>query len=185
MGIEDADIEIFVHLRRVLPRRNVSVFVLGNAFGYSTMILGMLFARPGHGFIDAIDAESEGDCKTAGSWLTKVVAADLSIDLRLTKGYSPGDIPKSVRPSALYDIAFIDGEHNVDQVLLDFQALEPYMAPKSVMVLHDVGFCSLHAGVARMSKAWQRHYARGRAYKNLLGTMLLHRGFPKGFFDYF
>jgi predicted O-methyltransferase YrrM len=184
-GFEDADAEIFVHLRRVMPRRNISVFAIGNAFGYSTTFLGLLFAQAGHGFVDVIDAENEGGCNAAGTWLTSALAAEASIDVRLTVGHSPDQIPKAVRAPFVYDIAFIDGWHSYDQLLADFEALEPYMAPKSVMVLHDVGLFELYSAVEKMSMAWQRHYARGRAYKNLVGTMLLYRGFPKGVFDYF
>ena len=32
---------------------------------------------------------------------------------------------------------------------------------------------------------WKLQEVRGRAYKNLLGTVLLHRGFPSSFFEHF
>ena len=83
----------------------------------------------------------------------------------------------------VYDIAFIDGLHTDEQVLLDFEAVQPHMAPKSVIVLHDVDLYKMRGGVERMSTKWQRHRVRGQAYKSTLGTMLLHRGFVRGAFD--
>ena len=118
----------------------------------SPRFLGLLFAQAGHGFVDVIDAENEGGCNAAGTWLTSALAAEASIDVRLTVGRSPDQIPKAVRAPFVYDIAFIDGWHSYDQLLADFEALEPYMAPKSVMVLHDVGLFDLHPAVQRMSR---------------------------------
>ena len=81
-----------------------------------------------------------------------------------------------------YDLAFIDGLHTNDQVTKDFFAIEPYLADRAVVVLHDVGFFNLHSGVATFPSEWRRHVPRGRSYKNLMGTVVVERGFPAGFF---
>ena len=79
-------------------------------------------------------------------------------------------------------VVFIDGEHTNDQLEADFAAVESRLASVAVVVLHDVGLYDLHVGVARLPSSWNRHVVRGRAYKNLVGTVLLHRGFPEGVF---
>eukprot|EP00415_Alexandrium_ostenfeldii_P002574 UN2574 len=87
--------------------------------------------------------------------------------------------------AAAYDLAFIDGEHSRRQVLLDFAVVAPRMSPSAAVVLHDVGAFDLHDAAAALPAEWQRQTVHGRYYKNLVGTVLLHRGFPPGTFDSF
>ena len=44
---------------------------------------------------------------------------------------SPADVPSAA--SGRYDLAFVDGKHTVDQVVLDFGALLPYLAAACVV----------------------------------------------------
>jgi predicted O-methyltransferase YrrM len=180
-GLADADIEVFVRLRRILPA-GTRAFVIGNAFGYSTVVLALLFARGGVGFVDVLDAEAEGDCNSLGTYLTRKIVAEESFAVNLTLGFSPWDVPKAVTRRTKYALAFIDGRHTNDQLLMDFVAIERHLARAAVVVLHDVGTYEMHASVARISSRWHRHVPRGWAYKNLLGTVLLHRGFAPGTF---
>ena len=134
------------------------------------------------GFVDVIDAETSGECVALGSFITNRIANTSAVNVSLTVGFSPEDVRLAMRAN-LYDVAFIDGLHTVDQMLLDFNAIEPFLAPKAVVVLHDIGFTNLHSGVAQISNIWHRHLAKGIFYKNLLGTMLLHRGYPENMFS--
>ena len=52
-----------------------------------------------------------------------------------------------------------------------------------VVILHDVGYKALHKGVAALPTEWKRHVVKGQFYKNLVGTVLLHRGYPRSFVD--
>ena len=110
-------------------------------------------------------------------------AAEEELDFRLTIGFSPGDVPKALRRGIGYDIAFIDGLHSNEQIVEDFYALEPHLKARSVVILHDVGAFDLHSGVTTFPHEWKRHVVRGRFYKNLLGTVLLHRGFSQDVFS--
>eukprot|EP00929_Paragymnodinium_shiwhaense_P055424 TRINITY_DN27764_c0_g1_i1.p1 TRINITY_DN27764_c0_g1~~TRINITY_DN27764_c0_g1_i1.p1 ORF type:complete len:412 (+),score=70.53 TRINITY_DN27764_c0_g1_i1:147-1382(+) len=177
-GLLDGDIEVFVHLALELPRSS-QVFIIGNAFGFSTLLLAKLFPQ---GAVDAIDAETELECAPAGSWLTRRMAAAAGLNVQLTAGTSPGDVPKAMR-APQYDLAFIDGYHSNEQLLLDFHAVEPYMLDKSVIVLHDVGFMAMEKGLSQIPRTWQRYWTRGRRYKNMAGTVILSRGYPEGHFD--
>jgi hypothetical protein len=201
----DADVELLARIQaEILPGPGRRVFVIGNAFGYSTIIVGLLFASQsngdggrGNGFVgggrggasssgsvDVIDAETEASCNHVGSMLTRSVANASRLDVALSSGMSPQDVPGAMR-SPRYDLAFIDGEHTGPQLAKDFAVVAPRMAPRGVVVLHDVGFFNLHEAVAGLPPEWHRHAVRGRAYKNLVGTVLLHRGFPQGSFDDF
>ena len=181
-GVEDGDVEVFVRVARVLGKRNASVFAIGNAFGYSSVILGLLFRG---GAVDVLDAEVEGACNAAGSALTRAIARASGCPITLTApAFSPADVPAAAR-SAPYDLAFIDGPHTDEQLRADFHAVEPYLAHRAVVVLHSVGHAELGAGVRSLPAAWERVMVRGKFFKNLLGTAVLHRGFPLGTFQEF
>eukprot|EP00439_Symbiodinium_sp_Y106_P079304 s1089_g17.t9 len=155
LGMTDADVELFLQLKRVvLSVPAVRVFIIGNSFGFSTSVLGYLFAEKGAGgSVDAIDAEQNA-CGHAGSWLTRRVAAAEGLDVQITKGISPEDVPAAMR-SEQYDLAFVDGLHETEQQ----ETLLAHFQP-------------------RATTDWSLHMVRGCAYKNLVGTMVLHRGFP-------
>jgi len=182
-GLLNADIEIFQRITRLLSS-DAKAFVIGNAFGYSSVILGLLLASPGRGLVDAIDAEVEGECDNIGTVLTRRIAKAAGLNVQVTTGLSPQDVPRAMR-SSHYDVAFIDGGHTNEQVVLDFFAVEPHLASQSVVVLHDVSSHNMHEGVAFLPKSWNLHVARGRGFKNLAGTVLLHRGFPQDAFHSF
>eukprot|EP00927_Polykrikos_kofoidii_P063418 TRINITY_DN58222_c0_g1_i1.p1 TRINITY_DN58222_c0_g1~~TRINITY_DN58222_c0_g1_i1.p1 ORF type:complete len:365 (-),score=48.40 TRINITY_DN58222_c0_g1_i1:98-1192(-) len=189
-GLMDADIELFVRLRGMLrPRTNV--FVIGNAFGYSTLVLGLLFASRrgvnqnfGGGKVDVIDAEvaTTGICDQMGSLLTRALVNASDLDVALSLGFSPRDVPNSMR-SATYDLAFVDGNHTPSSLHRDFAVLAPRMAPRAVVVLHDVLLFGLLGVVKRLPRDWKRRIVQGRFYQNHAGTVLLHRGFPHGSFE--
>ncbi|CAE7674180.1 unnamed protein product [Symbiodinium sp. CCMP2592] len=183
LGMTDADVELFLQLKRVvLSIPAVRVFIIGNSFGFSTSVLGHLFAEKGAGgLVDAIDAEQNA-CGHAGSWLTRRVAAAQGLDVQVTKGISPEDVSAAMR-SGQYDLAFVDGLHETEQMMMDFGAIEPYMASAAVVVFHDALLFELQETLLahfqpRATTDWSLHMVRGCAYKNLVGTMVLHRGFP-------
>jgi len=191
-SILNADVELFVRLRGLFPARGTHVFVIGNAFGYSSIVLGLLFGQrgvgdgggAGGGRVDAVDAEVEGGCNHVGTLLTRTIANSSRLDLQVTIGLSPQNVAAAMF-SDRYDLALIDGDHTNAQIQRDFAAVEPRLAPRAVVVLHDIGFFDLDLGVARLPLQWHRHVVRGRFYKNLVGTVLMHRGFSPGTFGDF
>lgn len=78
-GILNSDLELFQRLRRHLPR-SPRAFVVGNAFGFSTLALALVF---GGGSVDAIDAEVEGRCNRIGSSLTRRIAKASELNVSL------------------------------------------------------------------------------------------------------
>jgi len=186
-GVANADIEIFVHILEAMPTptrtRPRRIFVVGNSWGYSSIILGLLFARKGLGSVDVIDAEVEDNCTTVGSSLTRSLANHSGLDVQLTAGFSPQDVTSAMRFQT-YDVAFIDGLHTNEALAADWAAVEPHLARDSpvAVVLHDVGVAALHETVHKISSGWSHAMPLGWAHKNLLGTTVLHRGFPAGAF---
>ena len=181
----NADAEAFTRIRdEYMSPGNANVFVIGNSFGFSSIFLALLFTDVGGGggFVDAIDPGPEGACRRAGAWITRKIAAGVGLDVKVTEGFSPYDIPYAVRPHASYDIGFIDGLHTIEQLSLDLSGIEPFMAKKAILVLHDVLLFELQSVVERASLDWGRHVIKGKAYKNFVGTVLLHRGFPVEWF---
>jgi len=133
-SVELSDIELFVRLSDLVqPRR---VFVVGNAAGFSTLLLSFIFRNAP---IDVIDAEIEGDSNSAGSSWTRSIAAEQGRDVNLFTGFSPNDTEKALRGlPGEYDVAFIDGYHSVQQVVADFDGIYPYLSKKAIVVFHDV-----------------------------------------------
>ena len=132
------DLELFVRLSEALPGTRVIVGI-GNAFGYSTLALGMLFPTA---TILVFDAETEGSSNALGSALTRRIAHAHGLDrLQVLRGKSPWDLPRMLRAAlpGPIDIAFIDGLHTPEQQLLDYSILRPILRPRHhVAILHDV-----------------------------------------------
>merc|ERR1712167_47787 len=74
-AIADSDIELFTRI----PHHVRSVFVVGNAFGFSVLALGLVF--PG-AWLDVIDAEIDEDTKN-GTDLTRSLAQRHGLNLHL------------------------------------------------------------------------------------------------------
>ena len=84
-GIPVTDIAVFWAISRVAPELP-SWFIVGNAFGYSTLVLADLFPRA---MIDVIDAETEGAANKTGTDLTRQIATESFPNVQLTAGFSP------------------------------------------------------------------------------------------------
>ena len=141
-GLSMADAMLFTGLSRIITPD--AIFVIGNAFGFSTFVLAELFPNA---LIDVIDAESEGADNLRGSELTRKISAEHYPNVKLTAGYSPQDIPRAVR-SPQYQMVFVDGLHTDAQMLLDFHGVLPILARDCVVVFHDVALFSMYAAWA-------------------------------------
>ena len=198
-GIADSDVELFLRLRTLafLTKGGGSVpvhaFVIGNSFGFSALLLGLLFAKSGPsgsgsvGSVDVLDEEPDA-CTRTGGWLTRQIARTQNLNVSLTRGTSPEDVPKATRRGTrtgrTYDLAFIDGGHSTSQLQKDFEAVKPFLAQRTLVVLHDVVLYGMYDFVLGYFKQpWRIRLVRGCAYKNICGTVLLHRDFPEDAFE--
>lgn len=164
------DLELFIRLADAMPHVT-SIFGIGNAFGYSTLALALVFPSAR---IDVLDAEVEGRANAFGSNITRIIATAHHLNVRVHKGLSPWDVRKHVyRP---VDIAMIDGLHTNTQQYMDFTAMLPHMRrPFHVMILHDVKLGKLNDSLAMINEQYSGHV---RSYNsvnfcNLFGTTLL------------
>jgi tetratricopeptide (TPR) repeat protein/predicted O-methyltransferase YrrM len=113
------------------------VFVLGNGFGWSTLLFAMLWpdAR-----IVAFDACIEGAAARAALDLTAAIAGEQGWDVRIAVGVSPRDVAATVDAEldGAVDFAFIDGLHTDVQQQRDFDALAPFLTTDAIVACHDV-----------------------------------------------
>ena len=119
--------------------------VIGNSFGISTMLIAELM-KPAK--VDAIDAETSNG-STEGTQLTRRVAKRLNLDVQITKGFSPQDLPSACR-SEKYALIFVDGEHTNEQIVKDFQAIADRLNDRCVVFFHDVGLRDMDEGWAKV-----------------------------------
>ena len=116
----------------VQPKR---IFIIGNAFGWSTFAFAL--ARP-EAEVVALDAGIEGNDNMAGIDLTNKIAGKEGMRVKCVFGFSPQDVPKAVAElGETPDLVFIDGLHTDEQLRLDFQASHA-VAPSAFYLYHDV-----------------------------------------------
>jgi len=137
--------------------RPTSLFVIGNALGWSTLAIAL--ANP-EAMVLAIDAGLDR-CARDGIDLTNRIAAEEKLAVRAVAGRSPENVGDILAAEAMpaIEFAFIDGYHSVDQVELDFAAVQAHAAPGCVYLFHDVASFDLAPGVERAAAAsglrWQ------------------------------
>jgi len=133
-GIAFAEIAFFEALcERAQPR---SIFIVGNAFGWSTLALGLI--NP-NAKVVAID-HCPTPAQTLGLQLTNALAKLAGLDARALKGESPNDVAAICGRAftAPIDLVFIDGEHTPAQLAADFLACRHVAGPDCVYVFHDI-----------------------------------------------
>ncbi|MDD1776880.1 MAG: class I SAM-dependent methyltransferase [Candidatus Helarchaeota archaeon] len=173
-AISLSDILVFQWIAGFAPWQRA--LIIGNSFGFSTLVIAGLC--PGC-YVDAIDAEIEGIENRLGSRLTTEIAKKHFPNVRLTIGFSPGDLPKACRFDA-YDFIFIDGSHTNDQLISDFTGIRRRRAEDSVVYLHDVGMARMHAGwatirsqfLAENDSAFDLHFTS-------FGSTIVISGYPE------
>jgi Methyltransferase domain len=125
------------------------LFVIGNAFGWSAVAFALLNPRSQ---IVAMDAGFDRN-SLDGLALTNNIAGKAGLNLEAVRGVSPQDVQRVLRGhfSASPDFVFIDGFHSNEQVVLDFRAVRPLVAPGAVFLFHDVHEFSLDHGLAQIA----------------------------------
>jgi hypothetical protein len=116
--------------------RPKSVFVIGNAFGWSTLALGLINPTARVVAIDICWRMNE----VRGLEVTNVLGKRAGLDVRALKGESPRDVaPICAREfDGPVDLVFVDGGHVPEQQTLDFNACREVGSADCVYVFHDV-----------------------------------------------
>ena len=149
-GVAVDELYFLEHLVPALAPQHA--YLLGIGAGWSTVALGLL--APQTRFV-GLDWLSEGEHAERGFQLTRRLAERIGMQLQLHVGRSPHDVPGILGGGQPLDFAFIHGLHTNEQVLLDFEAVLPYLAPRCLVLFHDVLSWSMLEG-------WERIAARGR-----------------------
>lgn len=135
--------------RAFSPQR---IFVIGNAFGWSTLVVCALFRGAQ---VVAIDNCTEGGDAREGLDLTRALIGDLGFDAEVVQGTSPLDVGPIVseRLGAI-DFALVDGLHANDQQLMDYHAIRPLMSDSSAILFHDVIDWGMEESFAQIADDW-------------------------------
>ncbi|HEY1719745.1 MAG TPA: class I SAM-dependent methyltransferase [Magnetospirillaceae bacterium] len=131
------------------PKR---VFVIGNAEGWSTIALALTFPD---GKVVGIDPNSPGN------QLTNQIARKNGLTVQAVDASSPGDV-KAVCDQFLdgpIDLALIDGVHQPENMVVDFEAVQARAAPDAIFVFHDVMIWNL---VDTFHALREKHGLQGR-----------------------
>jgi len=141
------------------PKRTL---IIGNSMGWSTLALGLLAP---HGKVVAMDMAPDAAMRE-GLALTNRVAARHRLPVRAVQGTSPQNVASIVDAElgGAVDLAFIDGLHTNEQVVLDYKAVRAKAAPDAVFLFHDVTLFDMRAGMAEIGKL------AGAMPRLLLGT---------------
>ncbi|MBS1817183.1 MAG: tetratricopeptide repeat protein [Acidobacteria bacterium] len=117
------------------PRR---ILIVGNAFGWSAIALGMILPES---VIVAMDAGLEGSAAGLGASLTMQIASEEHLSVRVVDALSPRDVAQVVATEfggEPLDLVLIDGFHANEQLTRDFAGALPHASPSCVFVFHDV-----------------------------------------------
>jgi predicted O-methyltransferase YrrM len=121
-------------------------FIVGNAFGFSSVYIALAMQDHGGEHVITLDAETEGDGVSCAH-IARALAERLELPiLRNKKGFSPEDIPGAVEADK-YDLIFLDGCHGHPAVTRDFHGTLPYAHDETVFVFHDFWFPGVRHGV--------------------------------------
>ncbi len=128
-----------------------SIFVIGNAFGWSTLLLACLVPEAR---VVALDNGVEGHEARAGIDLTNALAAEHDLDARVVFGQSPRDVPDCVGThlAGTIDLCLIDGLHTDEQQIADFQAVQPFLSANHAVLFHDVINWNMLASIKRIAE---------------------------------
>jgi len=137
-GVTQLEVDYFNQYADEFP--NPKIFIVGNAFGFSTFMFSKIFKNAS---IDVIDAEIEGSENKLGSEITRNIASKNNLDINLTIGFSPDDTPRARRYER-YDIVFIDGLHSNEQLIKDFDGIKNHLnQEKFICFMHDIRLFSM------------------------------------------
>jgi len=128
-GLALQEVMFLEGLKDFLRPRNI--LVIGNAHGWSTLALALIFPRAR---VAALDPGEEGN------GITNELARRHKLNVVAANGYSPMDVP-ALRAQYLTgpaDFVLIDAVHENDAVLADFTAASAESNPGAVYVFHDV-----------------------------------------------
>ncbi len=143
-----------------------TIYIIGNAFGWSTIIFSLAFPSSK---VLALDAGIEGKDNLMGIKLTNDIIKTEKFNSFVEYGYSPADNKKYIEKYFginKLDLVFIDALHTNEQILEDFYGVLDFCHDKTIFLFHDI----VNWG---MEKSFNKicNYLRNKDYE----SRLLHR----------
>jgi len=158
-GVSMHEIPLFEQLSLVADFK--SIFIVGNSFGWSTLLVSILWPeaevvaldcgfapsptglhRRFKSFLHWLRGEKVWNVDNAdfGIKFTNETAQTNNLKAKVVKGFSPGDVKPTAAKllSQPPDFAFIDGRHTLPQVLLDYRAIREIASKDCVYLFHDI-----------------------------------------------
>lgn len=113
---------------RMAPKR---ILVIGNAYGWSTIALSLIFPDA---TVAAIDPGEEGNA------LTNLIAKTNQLPVTVETGYSPQGVAELCDRvlGGAADLILIDAIHTNEAVLIDYEACKGVSHDGTVVIFHDV-----------------------------------------------
>lgn len=163
---------------------------IGMAYGVSSLHICQAHRDNGSGSHTAIDPFQD---KWKSIGVLNIRRAELEDVLRFIQAPSCVALPQLLKDDERFDLAFIDGAHRFDNVLLDFFYVDCLLNVGGVVVFHDVGMPSVYAAASYILRnrayevvrapSWETATLRrrlGRAARNVYrgGLGLRRRGIP-------
>lgn len=138
-------------LAKLRPAR---AFLIGNSFGWST--LAVAFCCPSARVV-AIDACFDEN-SDKGLTLTNELGRAAGLNVAAVRALSPDNVDAVVKAElgGAIDFCLIDGLHTDEQVVQDFAAVEPLLAPGALVLFHDVINCRLQGGMSEIRRRYGR-----------------------------
>jgi len=133
---------------KVIERfRPAHCFIVGNAFGLSSVFIAKMMEANGGQTVVTLDAKCEGDgdrCfDTAARLREKMECSILTNKI----GWSPQDIDAAADRDA-YDLIFLDGLHRHPQVSKDFHGVKHLAGDETILCWHDYWMPGIPQSVA-------------------------------------
>lgn len=161
-GISPVEVYLLESLSHEYNPQNI--FIIGNAFGWSTIIMALCFPNAK---IVAIDAGIEGKNNIQGIELTNSIAKKEGFNIIVEYGFSPQDTKEVIEKhfgNKKIDLVFIDGLHTNEQVLKDFYGVIDFCHQETLFLFHDV-----------INWKMERAFAEIKNYLTNYNSMLLYR----------
>lgn len=173
LGLALQEIMFLEPLGGLLSPRNI--LVIGNAHGWSTVALAMIFPQAR---VVAIDPGRDGNA------LTNRIAKACGLNLLAVEGYSPAAVGGVVAEylDGKPDLILIDAVHTNEAVLADFVGCEPVAANSAVWLFHDV---INHGMVDAISRIRETSGLTVQVLtRTASGMAIAYRDAPQDFVDY-
>jgi predicted O-methyltransferase YrrM len=130
-----------------------AIFIIGNAFGWSTIALALLFPNA---HVLAIDNATEGADANKGIKLTRQIAKEENLRVTVIDATSPQHVSEVLllHLKQPIDLCLVDGMHTNEQQTVDYQAVKSFISTYGLLLFHDVIELKMEASFDGIRQDW-------------------------------